>query len=278
MNKHILLIKSPDEKGLVYRITKTLFAHDLNIISNDEFVEQETGTFFMRTAFEGNTSTDQLLSELQAELSDDAKVRLETPRKKRIVVLGTKEAHCLGDILVRCQFDEINAELLGVISNRDRLQGLVEQAGFPFDYISHEDISREDHEAAIIEKIDAYNPDYIVLAKFMRILTPEFVSRYPNRIINIHHSFLPAFIGANPYRQAFERGVKIIGATAHFVTNDLDEGPIIAQDVLRVGHQLSASQMAQSGRNVEKLVLNRALSLVLEDRVFISGNKTIIFE
>ncbi len=278
MQTHTLTITSTDDKGLVFRVTRCLLEHDLNIVSNGEFVEHDSGKFFMRTEIEGELDRDQVKAELEEALPEGAVIGLEPPRQKRIVVLVTKEAHCLGDILVRCQFDEMNAELLAVVSNHERLRDLVENAGFPFHYIPHKGLSREAHEAQVIEAIEPYAPDYLVLAKYMRILTPNLVARYPNRILNIHHSFLPAFIGANPYRQAFERGVKIIGATAHFVTEDLDEGPIIAQSVFPVGHQYSATQLAKAGRNVEKFVLNRALYLVLEDRVFVSGNKTIIFE
>jgi formyltetrahydrofolate deformylase len=278
MENHVLTIETSDEKGLVHRVTGCLLDHDLNLVSNGEFVEPETGLFFMRTEMEGKVAREALLSDLDAALPPASRIRLEAPRKKQIVVLATREAHCLGDILVRCQFDEMNAELLAVISNHERLRGLVENAGFHFHYISHKDLSREAHEEAVIEQIETYSPDYLVLAKYMRILTPNLVRRFPNRIVNIHHSFLPAFVGANPYRQAFERGVKIIGATAHFVTDELDEGPIIAQSVFPVGHQYSATQLAMAGHNVEKFVLSRALHLVLDDRVFISGNKTIIFE
>ncbi|MEO8206242.1 MAG: formyltetrahydrofolate deformylase [Chthoniobacterales bacterium] len=274
----VLKIESPDKKGLVYRITECLCRHDMNILSNGEFVETETGRFFMRTEVEGEADKETLQDELRKVLPSEADIEWSDPRPKKIVVLASKEPHCLGDILVRCQFGEMNAHLLGVIANHDRLRSLVEPLGHPFHLVPHTDISREEHEAAIMTILDDLAPDYIVLAKYMRILTPALVSRYSRRIINIHHSFLPAFIGANPYRQAYERGVKIIGATAHFVTNNLDEGPIIAQDVFRVLHGFSPAQMAKAGHNVEKHVLNRAMYLVLENRVFISGNKTIIFE
>jgi len=278
MNPHVLLIECPDRTGLVFDVTRCLAEAKLNIIANGEFVEHDTGRFFMRTELEGDVDADGLVSSLRAVLPPEARVRLEPPRRKRIVVLVTKEAHCLGDILVRCQFDEMNAELLAVVGNRDRLRPLAEQAGYPFHLVPHEGLSREEHEDKVIDVVQSYEPDLVVLAKYMRILTPKMVSTFKDRMVNIHHSFLPAFIGANPYRQAYERGVKIIGATAHFVTENLDEGPIIAQDVIHVHHQYSPKKMAMAGRNVEKHVLNRALYLVLEDRVMISGNKTIIFE
>jgi formyltetrahydrofolate deformylase len=158
------------------------------------------------------------------------------------------------------------------------LKSLVEKFNVPFYYVGHEERSREQHEEELLKVIRNYNPDFLVLAKYMRILSPSFIDNFANRIINIHHSFLPAFIGANPYAQAYERGVKIIGATAHFVNNNLDEGPIIAQNVIPVTHSQSAKEMAQAGRDVEKIVLANALELVFNEKVFVYRNKTIIFD
>lgn len=165
-----------------------------------------------------------------------------------------------------------------MISNYDTLSDLVSKFNIPFHFISHEGKARDEHEAELLSVIETYRPAYLVLAKYMRILSSDFVSHYLNRIINIHHSFLPAFIGANPYQQAYDRGVKIIGATAHFVNNSLDEGPILSQSVIPVDHSHSAREMAQAGKDVEKMVLSRSLKLVLEDRVFVHNNKTIIFD
>ena len=165
-----------------------------------------------------------------------------------------------------------------MVSNHQELGSLVKKFDVPFEFVGHEGVDRATHEQAVLAAVTAYAPEYIVLAKYMRILSAEFVAQYPGRIINIHHSFLPAFAGAAPYRQAFERGVKIIGATAHFVTAGLDTGPIIAQDVIAVHHGHSAADMARAGRDVEKIVLARALKIVFEERVFLSGNRTIIFE
>jgi formyltetrahydrofolate deformylase len=174
-------------------------------------------------------------------------------------------------------FNDLNANILAVISNHLVLKELSEKMNVPFHYVSHENISREEHEKKLLTILDQYNPEYIVLAKYMRILTPEFTEKFYNRIINIHHSFLPAFIGANPYKQAYERGVKVIGATAHFVNENLDEGPIIYQDVIHVNHKMDAKVMAKAGRDVEKVVLSTAMELVFDDRVMVNGNKTIIF-
>jgi formyltetrahydrofolate deformylase len=211
-------------------------------------------------------------------LSHDANIEIFEARRKDIVVLVTREPHCLGDLLIRHAFGEMNARIKAVISNQERLRQLVESFDIPYFFVPHAGVPRDVHEGQIIALIDKFAPDHIVLAKYMRVFTPAFVTRYKNRIVNIHHSFLPAFTGSNPYTQAYERGVKIIGATAHFITNDLDEGPIITQDVIHVDHTYGPEEMRQAGRDVEKVVLARALKLVFENRVFINGNKTIIFE
>jgi formyltetrahydrofolate deformylase len=272
-----VLIDCDDAKGLVYKISKVFYDRDLNIDNNREFVDKEQNRFFMRTVVTGVFDVSELLEALKAVAPDDAHIRLIEPRTKKIVLLATKESHALGDILIRYMDGDLGADIECVIANHDTLRDLVERFDIPFHYIPAEDLSREDHEAKVMQQIDQYEFDYIVLAKYMRILTPNFVKAYPQQIINIHHSFLPAFIGANPYKQAFERGVKIIGATAHFVTDDLDEGPIIAQDVIPVNHRFSWKDMQRAGRDGEKIVLSRALSLVLQDRVFVNGNKTVIF-
>ena len=272
-----VLIDCHDAKGLVYKISKVFYDRDLNIDSNREFVDKAKERFFMRTVVSGAFEIDELDSALRAVAPADAHIRVVAPKEKKVVILATKESHALGDILIRHAAGELGASIECVIANHETLRDLVERFDIPFIHISAEGLSREAHEAKVMEAIDAHSFDYIVLAKYMRILTPHFVSAYPERIINIHHSFLPAFIGANPYKQAYERGVKIIGATAHFVTDDLDEGPIIAQDVIPVNHRFDWKEMQRAGRDVEKVVLSRALDLVLHDRVFVNGNKTIVF-
>lgn len=278
MISHILLIKCPDERGLVYKITAVLFKYALNVMSNGEFVERGSNYFFMRTEFSGEFDQESLLKELKEVLPESATIKLTDKRKKEIVILVTKEHHCLSDLLIRHEFNELNANILAVISNYTVLEDLTCKFNIPFHCVSHEGLSREEHEAATLAVIRQYNPEFLVLAKYMRILSGDFVDHFPNRMVNIHHSFLPAFVGANPYAQAYERGVKIIGATAHFVNNDLDQGPIIAQHVLPVDHTHSAREMAQAGRDVEKNTLARALKLVLNDHVFVHQNKTIIFD
>ena len=272
-----VLIDCKDAKGLVYKISKVFYDRGLNIDNNREFVDKESERFFMRTVVSGLFDIKELHQELSAVLPADAHIRVIEPEDKKIILMATKESHALGDILVRHADGELDAQIECVIANHDTLETFVRRFDIPFFHIPAEGMSREEHEEHVMRLISEFEFDYIVLAKYMRILTPTFVKAYPEQIINIHHSFLPAFIGANPYKQAFDRGVKIIGATAHFVTDDLDEGPIIAQDVIPVNHRLTWKDMQRAGRDGEKIVLSRALSLVLHDRVFVNGNKTVVF-
>jgi len=273
--KYILLIDSKDEKGLIYKISKVLFENNINITNEQEFVDNENNKFFYRSEISGEINIDDLKKKLQNTLPL-ANIKINPKKTKNVVILATKEAHALGDILIKQYSGDFDINIQCVIANRDNLKDLVEKFNIPFYYINADDIDRVEHENKMIEIIEKYNPDLIILAKFMRILTPNFVEKYPNKIINIHHSFLPAFIGANPYKQAYKRGVKIIGATAHFVNNDLDDGPIIEQDITRVNHEMNWEEMRNKGRDVEKNVLSRAIKLAIEDRIFVYDNKTII--
>ena len=278
MKQYTILIDSPDEKGLVYKISKVFFQHELNIISNNEFVDKKNSRFFMRSVVAGDINASQLQEKLSTLLPKEATVHVIAPKKKNIVLMATKESHALGDILIRYEAGELDANILAVVSNYDLLEPLVSKFDIPFVTVSHVDLNRQEHEDKVIKTLQSFGEiDYIVLAKYMRILTPNFVDTFRDKIINIHHSFLPAFIGANPYKQAYERGVKIIGATAHFVNNNLDEGPIIAQEIIPINHAYGWKDMQRSGRDVEKIVLSRALKLALEDRIFVYENKTVIF-
>ena len=273
-----ILIQCNDEKGLVYKVSSIFYHRNLNILSNNEFVDKNYNKFFMRSVVSGEADMEALRNELLAVLPINAHLDVIAPRKKRIVLMVTKESHALGDILIRYEAGELDAHIVGVVSNYDVLEPLVSKFDIPFYTVSHDGLERAAHEQKVLECLSSFGDiDYIVLAKYMRILTPCFVNAYADKIINIHHSFLPAFIGANPYKQAYERGVKIIGATAHFVNNDLDEGPIIAQDVIQVDHAYGWEDMQRSGRDGEKIVLSRALKLALEDRVFVHSNRTVIF-
>ena len=278
MNQYRVLIDANDEKGLVHKVSSIFYNYSLNILSNSEFVDKESNKFFMRSVVEGAVNKQELTDAINAVLPTNASVKVIEPKKKNIVIMVTKELHALGDILIRHEAGELEANILAVVSNYDHLESLVQKFDIPYVSISHEGLERAEHETKIIECIEAFEDvDYIVLAKYMRILTPRFVEAFEDKIINIHHSFLPAFIGANPYKQAYDRGVKIIGATAHFVNNNLDEGPIIAQEVIHVNHAYGWRDMQRSGKDVEKVVLSRALKLALEDRIFVYANRTVIF-
>jgi formyltetrahydrofolate deformylase len=278
MESNILLIDCKDAKGLIHTITGALLEQGLNIVSNSEFVDKKANRFFMRTEVSGTLDRERLLLQLYKVLPQDVRIKLSHNQKKRIIILATKEHHCLAELLIRHEYGELNAEILAIISNYNNLEELAAKFHIPFYHLTHEKHTRETHEAEVLKLIEQYKPEFLVLAKYMRVLSHHFVSKFPQRIINIHHSFLPSFAGANPYNQAYERGVKIIGATAHFVTDQLDEGPIIAQSVIPVDHSHSASEMTQAGRDVEKIVLAKSLKLVFDERVFVDGNKTIIFD
>jgi len=278
VSQYRVLIDANDEKGLVHKVSSVFYNYDLNILSNSEFVDKDSNKFFMRSVVDGDVDKNELIDAIYNVLPNSSSIKVIEPKKKNIILMVTKELHALGDILIRHEAGELDANILAVISNYDKLESLVKKFDIPYITVSHEGLEREEHENRVIEAINSFeNVDYIVLAKYMRILTPKFVEEYNGKIINIHHSFLPAFIGANPYKQAYDRGVKIIGATAHFVNNNLDEGPIIAQDVKHITHAYSWKDMQRLGRDVEKVVLSRALKLALEDRIFVYANRTVIF-
>ncbi|WP_443945228.1 formyltetrahydrofolate deformylase [Pedobacter sp. AW1-32] len=279
MNELTVRISCADRVGLVTSITNVLANHQLNIIAMREFVDEPNKQFFTRIACTGvNIELNLLRDQLLEKLPEAAQIDLIDENAKKIVVLVTKEYHCLAEILIKNQFKTLGAEVVAVIGNYEDLRSFSEKLGIPYFYVSHVDKEKSLFEAELKAIINRFDADYIVLAKFMRILSPAFVGDYEGRIVNIHHSFLPAFIGANPYRQAFERGVKIIGATAHFVTNNLDEGPIITQHTASVDHNFGVKEMVRAGKEIEKKVLLDALELIVEDRVFVSGNKTIVFK
>ena len=283
MSRQIVLVDCPDAVGLIHRITGVLGERRLNIETNQEFVDTSTGHFFFRAevvptaaAATDAAAADELRRALLAVLPPAAQVRVARDERRPIVVCATREPHCLGELLLLDAIGELPGRIVGVVSNHDTLRGLVERFGVPFAHVPHEGLERPAHEAALAAAIDVHEPATVVLARYMRILSPEFVARYAGKMINIHHSFLPAFAGAAPYRQAFARGVKLIGATAHFVTAELDDGPIICQDVIPVDHTFTPERMARAGSDVEKLVLARAVRLVLEERVFVHGRRTIV--
>jgi len=275
--KHILLTQAEDQPGLIAKVTHVCHEHGLNIIRNDEFVDKESGQFFMRTELSGDMSRATLLFAL-SKIRNNIKHKIVEEKKKQIVVFCTKESHCLGKILMDSLFGDLQVEVKAVISNHDDLRSLVSRFGIPYHHVSSDRIERTDHEKRLLMILNRYEPDFIVLAKYMRVLTPTFISHYTNRIINIHHSFLPAFAGSKPYHQAYERGVKMIGATAHIVNSELDGGPIIEQGVEHIDHRLSAADMVKTGREIEARVLTKSIDKFLKEKVFVYQNKTVVFD
>ena len=275
--EYILKVSCDDEKGLILRISEIVVKNGLNYLSTNEFVDHENHRFYMRAVLDGELEVKGFVNTLLAFLPRSAQVFCEEVRRKNIVVMATKENHCLGDILIRENSGDLNANVLAVVANHENLREFASKFDVPFICVPSDGVGREEHEKMVLNELKKFNFDYLILAKYMRILSSDFVLNYEEKIINIHHSFLPAFIGANPYKQAYERGVKIIGATAHFVTECLDDGPIITQDVVLVNHEMDWQDMRRAGRNIEKVVLTRALDLVFDERVFVYKNKTVIF-
>ena len=274
----IITIQCHDRVGLVAQIAQLLAAKNINIISMREFVDTQNNNFFARLDVEQSEESAAIYQALQQALPPDATIKVNPQSQKKIVVLVSKEYHCLSDILVRNHFNTLGASVQCVVGNHVILEEICHRFNVPFHYINHEEKDKATFEQELTDVVAPYNFDFLVLAKFMRILSPSFVSRFVNQIVNIHHSFLPAFIGASPYRQAHQRGVKLIGATAHFVTNDLDEGPIIAQQTMPVTHTYQPEDMVRTGKEIETAVLIKALQSLFADRVFVYDNKTIVFD
>ena len=275
----IATLQCPDQPGIVHAMTSAVLAADGNIIENQQFTDHATNTFVMRTRFETRQGLEQASAVLQAGLaqfSPSLHIR-PTETKPRALVLVTKESHCLRDLLYLLELNELPIEIPLVVSNREDLRQLVESHGIPFRYLPIDSATKAQQEEELLTIVKELNIDFIVLARYMQILSAQFCAALPGRIINIHHSFLPGFKGAKPYHQAHDRGVKIIGATAHFVTADLDEGPIIEQDVAHVNHTATPEQLISLGRDIERRVLSRAVRLFAEDRIFIVGHRTVVF-
>lgn len=274
----VIVIQCKDKVGLVAEIASVVANHQVNIVSMREFVDTTDGEFFARLVVQQDADPIIIESALQDVLPAAALIKVNPQPEKKIIVMVTKEYHCLSDILIRNHFKTFGATVQCVIGNHKDLENICQRFEIPFHYVPHEGKEKPAFESEIQEIINHYAFDYIILAKFMRILSSNFIASFPDQIINIHHSFLPAFIGASPYKQAYQRGVKLIGATAHFVTNQLDEGPIIAQQTIHVNHTFGVSDMVKAGKEIETAVLIKALQWVFEDRVFVYNNKTVVFE
>lgn len=278
----VLLLSCPDQPGIVATVAEFIWRHGGNILHADQHTDHENGVFFQRVEFEltdFDLDREQLASTFD-EIADRFGMHVQlrfTDVKPRTAILTSTASHCLVDLLARWHAGELPADVTMVISNHDAHRGITEFYGLPFHYVPVlDDPPTQEHQVA--ELLHHAEIELVVLARYMRILSPEFVANWPERIINIHHSFLPAFIGARPYHQAHQRGVKIIGATAHIVTSDLDEGPIIEQDVTRVSHRDDPNELAQKGQDLEVTVLARALRAFLQHRVLVWGNRTIVFD
>jgi formyltetrahydrofolate deformylase len=283
----ILLISCPDRKGEVATIADFVYRHGGNILHADEHADEESGLFLMRVEFDPKDFDIDLsqkdLADFGKHFSSIAetfqmKWRLaQSSQRPRMIILVSKYDHCLVDLLYRHKSGELACEIPLIISNHADNQAIADFYKIPYAIVPVTKENKNQAEAKIQALIDQQKPDFMVLARYMQILSNEFVNRYPQRIINIHHSFLPAFVGARPYHQAFERGVKLIGATSHYVTEVLDDGPIIEQDVVRVSHRDTVDDLIRNGRDLEKVVLSRAVRWHVENRVLVYGNKTVVF-
>ncbi len=283
MNKAILLIQCPDQKGIVSEVSRFLYSYNGNILEVDQHVDEEMGLFFMRAAWELDSfllKKDEIIPKFESEVGlrfgMEFKLYFNFP-KPRMAIFVSKLSHCLFDILGRHHAGQLEVDIPLVISNHSDLKSIVEAFGIPFFHIPIKSSNKEAAEADQLALLNEHQVDFIVLARYMQIVSADFIKNFPNRIINIHHSFLPAFVGARPYHAAYERGVKIIGATAHYVTEELDAGPIIEQEVARVRHHNTISELVQIGQDVEKVTLSKAIKYHVDRKVMAFRNKTIIF-
>ncbi len=278
-----LLVSCPDQRGLVAAVSNFIFELDGNIIHADQHTDLEEGTFLQRVEWElegfgiERSAIADTFAPVAAGFGMDWSLGFSDDRA-RVAIFVSKQAHCLYDLLARWRMDELQADIPLIVSNHADLEPVAREFGIEFHHLPLTQDTKAAQEAAARRLLVEHHIDTVVLARFMQILSPDFVAAYPNSIINIHHSFLPAFAGARPYHQAHERGVKVIGATAHYVTIDLDAGPIIAQDVAGVSHRDSVTDLVRTGRDLEKVVLAKAVRLHLENRVLVYGNRTVIFD
>ncbi|AKG33680.1 formyltetrahydrofolate deformylase [Paenibacillus durus] len=281
-NRARMLISCPDGPGIVAAVSRFLFDHGANIVQSDQYtMDPSGGMFFMRIEFD-LPELEQRMAHLQAEFGEIAGQfqmswqMFNVSHKKRLAIFVSKEDHCLVELLWQWQAGDLDADIALVVSNHADMKEYVESFGIPYHYIPVTADTKAEAERRQLETIRE-DIDVIILARYMQIISPSFIKHYRNRIINIHHSFLPAFIGGNPYAQAYQRGVKIIGATAHYVTEELDGGPIIEQDVQRVTHGEDVGELKRIGRTIERVVLARAVKWHIEDRILVHQNKTVVF-
>jgi formyltetrahydrofolate deformylase len=278
-----MFVTGPDQRGLVARIANFIYENNGNIVHSDHHIDTETGLFLTRVEWEleGFRIPRPQIGSKFAPLAAAMKMTWElhfSEERERVAIFVSKYDHCLRDLLVRHASGELRCDITLVVSNHPDLQPLAEHFGIPYHVFPITAATKREQEAKELALLEKYGIGLIVLARYLQVFTPEFVARYPNRMINIHDSFLPAFVGAGPYKQAYERGVKLIGATSHYVTNQLDDGPIIEQDVARVSHRDTVEDLKRKGRDLERVVLARAVRLHLEHRVLAYGRKTVVFD
>jgi formyltetrahydrofolate deformylase len=278
-----LLVSCPDRPGLVAALAQLLYGHGANILAADQHTDPVERHFFQRIQFDmAELHTDlgtlrRAIEEVAERFSMAWQLQTREPRK-RVAIFVSRFDHCLYDLLLRHRAGELHCDIVAIVSNHPDLKPIAEQFGVAFHVFPITRESKRDQERKEATLLEELRVDLVVLARYMQILSGEFIARFPSRIINIHHSFLPAFVGGKPYHQAAERGVKCIGATAHYATSDLDEGPIIEQDVIRASHRDSIEDLVRKGRDVERAVLARAVRWHLDDRVLVCGNKTVVFD
>lgn len=282
-NSAILLITCPDQQGLVSAVADLLFKYNGNVLHADQHIDTEEKLFFMRVEWDLESFSISMddFKEAFAIIADRYQMRWRLQRsakKTSTAIFVSKQDHCLADLLYRNRAGELACDLKLIISNHEDTKSLADFYSIPFHHIPVNKESKEEAEKQQNKLLEQHEIDLIVLARYMQILSPEFITNYPDKIINIHHSFLPAFLGAKPYHRAFERGVKLIGATSHYVTAELDNGPIIEQNVLRVSHRDQVDDLVRKGQDIEKTVLSRAVRLQLEHRILTYGNKTVVFD
>ena len=278
----VLLLSCPDRPGLVHAVAEFVLSRRGNIVHAEQHIDRETGVFFQRVEFDvpaGDPDTAALAEAFAPVIERfgmSAQVR-RSDERPRVAVLASTQPHCVSDLLARWRSGELPAEIVAVVSNPAEHADLARFHGLPFHHLPVTPETRVEQEAALLDVLAGHRTELVVLARYMQVLSPRVLAAYPSRIINIHHSFLPAFVGARPYHQAQQRGVKLVGATAHYATEDLDEGPIIAQDVAPVSHRDSIDDLVRKGRDLETVVLARAVRAHVEHRTLVFGNKTIVF-
>jgi formyltetrahydrofolate deformylase len=282
-NTATLLVTCPDARGIVASIADFLYQHNANILHADQHQDAENNLFLMRVEWDLNdfnldeSAFAEAFDVIAKQFNMQWQLKL-AQHKARVAIMVSQYDHCLADLLQRYKSGELACEIPLIISNHRNTEALAKFYGVDFHYVEVNKDNKAQAEAAQFKLFDDYNIDLIVLARYMQILSPQFVTRYPQQIINIHHSFLPAFIGARPYHRAFERGVKLIGATSHYVTEVLDEGPIIEQDIDRISHRDQVEDLIQKGRDLERVVLSKAVRWHIENRILLYANKTVIFD